>query len=501
MKPTSKPKPKFSVYFYNWTTYAGVILSLVIVTIELFMIALDLLAPNGSTYVGLITYLILPPFLILGLILIPVGALIKWYKVIKGHEDIRPKTYYFDPALPSHRNGLYVFMVGTSIFILMSAVGSYKAFNHLESVKFCGQTCHYIMKPEYTAYLQSPHARVKCVECHVGEGAEHYLQTKITGAMQAIDTIRNVYPKPIPTPVHNLRPAKETCEHCHWPGKYFGALEFHKNYFPVDEYPAKSWKIRMLLRVGGDEAAGVGVHAHMYSDNTIYYVSDDPKRQSISWVKSVAKNGTSTVYKTDKSPYKDEAPAPDKVRAMDCIDCHNRPSHNFRAPSVLIDEALFAGTIDPSIPKVKEKAMAILSVKYTTEAEAVARIPVEFRNYYRSKQREFYARNVELIDRAANNLVEIFKKNFFPEMKARWDEYPVNIGHMIAPGCFRCHDGEHKSVDGKVISRDCKICHVIIEQGPPGATEKNVDGLEFRHPFNGDESWKEMNCNDCHTGN
>jgi hypothetical protein len=96
-------------------------------------------------------------------------------------------------------------------------------------------------------------------------------------------------------------------------------------------------------------------------------------------------------------------------------------------------------------------------------------------------------------------VVDQFRKNIFPFMKVRWDTHPDNIGHLAAPGCFRCHDNEHRSIDGKTISKDCKACHVIIAQGPPDKLEKSIDGLEFKHPDGGEE-WKEMNCTDCHTG-
>lgn len=500
-KPSINPKHKFSAYFYNPITYAGVFISLLVFIIECFLFGMDFLSPYQSAYLGMFTYILLPPFLILGLILIPLGASWKRKDVKSGKSTIQAKVFYFDPSQPEHRNALFVFTVGTTVLLLMTAVGSYKAFHYTESVEFCGKVCHKIMEPEHVMYLQSPHAKVKCVECHIGAGADWYVRYKVSGARMVLSTLQKNYQRPIPTPVKNLRPAKETCEECHWPGKHFSSFELRKTYFPTEKSEDKSWYIRMLVSVGGKEGEGAGIHAHMYKDNEVYYVADDEKRQSISWVKSVDKAGKEVIFTSEKSPYKNVAPPQEKIRKMDCMDCHNRPSHHFRSPNDLMNEALVNKKIDLSIPNIKSKGMEFLSAKYTTQAQAAVEIPAFLMKYYQEKYPEYAKDHKRELGLAGQVLAEIFKNNFFPEMKARWDAYPENIGHWISPGCFRCHDGEHKSSEGRVISRDCKSCHTIIEQGDPGKTEKNADGLEFKHPFNGDESWKEMNCTECHTGN
>lgn len=495
------PKLRFSVYFYNWITYLGVFLAISVLIIELFLFSIDFFSPNHSTYLGMFTYLLLPPFLILGLILIPYGAHWKRKMVEGGKAQAKVQTIFIDPSLPTHRNALFVFSIGTLLFLTMTGIGSYKAFHFTESVNFCGKTCHVIMKPEYTLYLQSPHARVKCVECHIGPGADWYLKYKLEGARQVVQAVTNKYNRPIETPIHNLRPAVETCEHCHWPGKHFSSFELRKKYFPTEESSDKEWLIRMLIKVGGDESHGAGVHAHMYNNNDIYYAAEDEKRLKITWIKSIGKDGKPVVFTTPDSKFKDTPPTEEQIRKMDCMDCHNRPSHDYRAPFELINEALLTRQIDRDIPNIKAKSMAVLSGKYDTEAQAIKAIPVALDEYYKTKYAEYYQGHQRQIASAARALVEIYKRNFFPEMNSRWDVYPEHIGHLTSPGCFRCHDGEHKTPDGQAISRDCKICHTIIEQGPVGKTEKNAEGLEFKHPFNQDESWKEMNCFDCHTGN
>ncbi|OIO38685.1 MAG: hypothetical protein AUJ72_02085 [Candidatus Omnitrophica bacterium CG1_02_46_14] len=255
----------------------------------------------------------------------------------------------------------------------------------------------------------------------------------------------------------------------------------------------------------------------------MFYAAEDEQRQNITWVKSIGKDEKEIVYVSPKSKWKNTTPPADRIRKMDCIDCHNRPTHQFSAPYRLVNDAMQYGQIDASIPKIKEKAMEALSKQYKTQNEAITAIEDNLRGYYKSKQSDYYKINAAKVDAAIKTVIELFSKNMFPEMKARWDTHPDNIGHLVSPGCFRCHDGEHRAVSGGVtpppdlsavgepipsesqkssggvISRNCKSCHLIVEQGPKGQTEKNIDGLEFRHPAGGEE-WKEMNCIDCHSG-
>lgn len=494
-----RPRQKFSLFFYNPVTYAGVGLTLLTFFAECLLFGIDFLNPYSNIYLGLFTYTMIPPFLILGIILIVVGALRKRSRVLHGVAEAQPRPIVIDPSIPHHRNTILVFLAGTTILIVMTAIGSYKAFNYTESVQFCGLTCHKVMQPQYTRYANSPHARIKCVECHIGPGVDWYVRSKLSGVRQVFKTIQNTYPRPIPTPVHSLRPAKETCEHCHWPEKFYSSFELRRHYF-LTEGENPSWFIRMLMQVGSEDKRNTGIHAHMYLDNDIYYAADDEKRQKISWVKTVDGQGQETVYTTPDSPYREKNPPAQIVRRMDCIDCHNRPTHRFPAPYKLINEAMFSEQIDPSLPSIKEKTLEVLSAPYASQQEAVDAIRRNLKDFYRKEFADTYAARAADVEKNIEAIVSIYKNYFFPEMKARWDSFPDNIGHLISPGCFRCHDGQHTSPAGKAISRDCRSCHAIIEQGPPGSVEKNADGLEFRHPVDISEMWKEMSCHECHTG-
>ena len=499
-KNSGQKKQRFPDHFYNSITYLGVMLSVFILVCEFFLFAIDFTSSTPSIYLGLVTYVLLPPFLIIGLILIPLGAHWKQKRILKGSAEGRPKPIVIDLSLSTHQNAVAIFMVGTVILLIMTAIGSYKAFNYTESTQFCGVTCHGIMKPEYTTHNQSPHERVKCVECHVGSGANWYLHYKVAGTHMLVKTFDGTYERPIPAPVETLRPAKETCEQCHWPGKAFSAILLNKIYYADDPSQTPPWKIDILMRVGAGQNGAAGIHAHMYYGNDIYYVADDAKRQKITWVKTVNKAGKAVIYTTNDSPYKKIEPPAGKIRKMDCIDCHNRATHRFEAPDVLMNRAIALGDISPDIPMIKGKGVDVLGKVYASSSEATQKIRSSLMEYYSTKQAAFYTGHQDAIEKAIGNIILLYQQNFFPEMKSRWDAYPDNIGHMISSGCFRCHDNEHKAATGEVISRKCTLCHIITEQGTGATIQKSMDGLEFQHPWDGDDSWKTSNCTDCHTG-
>ncbi|NOY82014.1 MAG: cytochrome C [Kiritimatiellaeota bacterium] len=493
----TKPR-RFSRLFYNRITYMGVIIFLIFTVVEICLFILDFLEKGKNLYLGLVMYALLPGVIFFGILLIPAGVFWKKRRIRREFPDVELGRFRIDLSLPHHRNALLVFIIAFSVLIFISLVGSYKAFQYSESVKFCGALCHEVMNPEYTAYRQSPHGKVKCVDCHIGPGAEWYVRSKLSGMRQVFRTLTRTYDRPIQTPVKNLRPAEATCKQCHWPGKYFSTMDFSRSYFSGDDsWPP--WHIRLLLRVGSGKDQSYGVHAHMNIQNAITYAAEDKKRQNITWVKSVAEDGKETIYVSPDSIWKDKTPPADRLRTMDCIDCHNRPTHQFLAPYRLINKAMQLGDIDPSIPMIKEKAMEAMSKEYKTAKEATASIKKDLEEYYRTKQATYYAANPEKVEKAIQTVVGLFSTNMFPDMKVRWDTHPDNIGHMVSKGCFRCHDGEHKSRDGKVITHSCNACHLIVEQGPEGQLEKNIDGLDFKHP-DGDDAWKEMSCTDCHTG-
>ncbi len=500
--PREKTAGTIPSLLHNWTSLAGIILALSSFFAVVCLIALDFFRGFGNPYVGILTYVVAPGFLISGLLLIGAGALWERRRRRRLEPGAIPAFPRIDLNVPRQRRVFITVTVLTGIFLLTTAVGSYQTYQFTESVSFCGQTCHAIMTPEYTAYRQSPHARVGCVQCHIGPGAGWFVKSKLSGAYQVYATLADKYPRPIPTPIENLRPARETCEQCHWPQKFFGAVErTHHHYLPDERN--SPWTIQMLVKVGGgDHAFGAvgGIHWHMAIANKVEYIASDEQRQFIPWVRFTDGDGRSTIYESKDGPLKPAEIAAARPRVMDCIDCHNRPTHIYYSPADSVNLAFLTGRIDRAIPHIKRQAVQALVGNYETNGDGTRGIAETLTGFYRSKHPEFASANAALLDQAVKETQRIYARTFFPGMKVNWRVYPDNIGHQNFPGCYRCHDGNHTSVDGKTITHDCQACHTIIAQGPDGDLETNLAGLEFKHPVDISEAWKEMNCSDCHAG-
>lgn len=472
----------------NWISLFGIIVTLCAFFSVAFLIAMDLMAESSNPYMGILTYIIAPGFLIVGLALVVGGAWRERRRRRHLAPGAIPPLPHVDLNDPRHRRNFVTVFVVAFVFMLMSAFGSYRTYHFTESVAFCGQTCHTVMKPEHTAYQNSPHARVTCAQCHIGPGAGWFVQSKLSGSYQVYSVLFNKYSRPIPTPVHNLRPAQDTCEQCHWPSKFYGSVERLNHHFLADASNTP-WTVRLLMKIGGgDPEHGPvgGIHWHVNAGTKVEYIATDEARQKIPWVRVTDAAGKETVYQ-DAKPLAAEKVAATTPRRMDCIDCHNRPAHNYNAPAKAVNLALSTGHLNPQLPLIKKRAVEALTAKYATETEALAKIAAALAPHYD-------AGTVAAVQK-------IYSQNFFPEMNVNWRAYPNNIGHTIFPGCYRCHDGQHKSAAGKVITHDCNTCHTILSQGRGEQLDTvSVKGMEFQHPTDISDAWKEMNCAECHTG-
>lgn len=449
----------------------------------LLLFVLDSTSHSSNPYVGVLTYLIAPMFLMGGLMLVLLGGFLRHRRIIKAHGAVPLRI---DMSRPADRRIMAVFIPSAVFFLLVSAIGVYHSYHYTESVQFCGQACHTVMKPEMVTHEHSSHARIACSECHIGPGATWYVRSKLSGAYQVYATAADKFPRPIPTPVKNLRPARETCEQCHWPKKFIGNLDRTYNYFQSDETNTP-FSVRLILKVGGaDSSHGLagGIHWHVNPGRSIQYLPGDESRQSIPWVRVTDAQGGVTEYRSPK--FTNEV-NPAMVRTMDCMDCHNRPAHKYESPAAAVNLAMSVGLIDTSLPFVKSNAVSVLTRKFATGDEAVGKIASFMTEHYPGKR----------IDGAIAAIQAIYTNNFFPEMKAGWKSYPDNIGHKDWPGCFRCHDGKHTTADKKLAikSSDCNTCHTIIAQGSGAQLDQLTPaGLKFQHP-GGDF---DPSCTDCH---
>jgi hypothetical protein len=489
--------------YYNPVSYAGTVIALVAIFMFIFLYVLASLSRIDRAYEGIVIFMVTPVFIVFGLALIPIGMFFTARKRKRAGVE-RLHHIVVDLNKPSNRRALLIFSVGTLVFLFLSALGSYKAYHFTESVLFCGTLCHRVMNPEYTAYQTSPHARVTCAECHVGPGASWYVKSKLSGLYQVYATLANVYPRPIPTPVTSLRPARETCEQCHWPQKVYGKQQRLEIHYLPDEANTP-WNIEMLLNTGaGNQALGfeTGIHWHINRDVRIEYFHTDEKRLDIARViltngqtgeKTVFDSTTQKVGEADLEKY--------PPRFMDCIDCHNCPSHIYRSPLDFVNQAITEGKIDIALPFIKKTAVEACLEDYASPEGAREGVAAKIRGFYAEKYPQLAREQAGSIEKSIDGTIEAFSRNIFPVMKARWSAYPNHIGHINSPGCFRCHDNQHVSASGRVIRKNCTLCHEIYGQGSPGAMAYGTGdkSLEFKHPVDIGEAWKEMACADCHS--
>jgi hypothetical protein len=483
----------FSLLAGNWVAIFGLALALCSFFAAFCLIAIDFFHGFSHPYVGILTYLIVPSFIWGGLIIAGGGV---WLERRRRKKPAAAKVRV-EPSAVRHTFNLIAGLAGVFLFLMFSALGSYRAFQVTESVRFCGALCHTVMKPEYVAYRSSPHARVRCTECHIGPGASWFVRSKISGLYQVYAVVTDIYPRPIPTPVQTLRPAQETCEECHWPEKFYGSVELHRQFFLPDKENTP-WSIRMLLHVGGGNTTQGpvgGIHWHMIVSNRIEYMPTDETRQTISWVRLTnQQTGAVTVFESQDNPLTPEQKT-QPVRVLDCIDCHNRPTHIFYSPYRALDVSLWLNRIDLSIPFIKVKAAEAL-VESSGAGSQDGGIDLIAQKL--SKEYSDY-KDQPKIRQAVSETQRIFRDNFFPEMKTDWKVRPDNIGHYIWRGCFRCHDGSHADKTGRTIANECNTCHTIIAQGTQQeSVTLSLQGLKFDHP--GGEIPPGILCSECHSG-
>ncbi|MBZ5570605.1 MAG: NapC/NirT family cytochrome c [Acidobacteriia bacterium] len=484
----------------NAVSLAGVALALVSLANFFFLFLIDLISERPSPYVDILAYMVAPACLICGLVLIAIGL---WWERRKKIEEVAefPRYPRIDLNDPNQRSAVAFFASFLGAFVMLSAVGSYKAYEFTDSVQFCGQLCHSVMNPEFTAYQLSPHARVACVECHVGSGATWYVKSKLSGARQVYATLFKTYPRPIPTPVHDLRPAPDTCEECHWPQRFYGAQLKVFTHYANDEKNTPL-QVRMLLKTGGgDPSTGApsGIHWHMNISNEITYIASDDRRQTIPYIHVKDMQGRITEYMSKDAPPTKEQIEKLPRRRMDCVDCHNRPTHIYVPPDRAVDESLQAGRLDVTLPYIKQQAVTVLAKTYSTTEAAMEGIATDLHEFYTTKYPEIDKSRQEDIRHTIGEVQRIYRSATFPEMKLDWKTHPNNIGHFYYTGCFRCHDGQHVSSDGRMIRKDCDICHTVLGQQEGATRIISAEGSAFKHPVDiGDLT--QVSCSDCHTG-
>src|ERR1035437_1637681 len=456
----------------NWISLVGVVLVTTTTVLWLFLLPVTLKGETENPYLGMVAFLTIPGPFFGGLMLMPLGMWLKRRR--EGHTGIYPPEF---PTLtwsnPELRKLVYFIGATTVVNVVIGSQVAYSAVNYMDSVSFCGKTCHTVMEPEFTAYRDSPHSRVECVKCHIGPGAGWFVKSKLSGTRQLLAVTFKTYPRPIPTPVHNLRPARQTCKACHWPQKYGEDRVRVISKFADDETNSAT-KTVLLMKIGGGNN-GIGIHGtHLGPGVKIRYGHSDEARQTIPWVEYNSPDGKSVVYATPEA-------RPDgaglDIREMDCMDCHNRPSHTYELPDRAVERAMAAGLISPALPFAKKKAVEILKVAYASRDEAARRIPEAFAAYYRQSYPAVWSERQAQVTSSGNQVLAIYDRNIFPDMNVTWGKYPNNIGHTDFPGCWRCHDSNHTAKTGAVITQDCNARHTMLaddEANPKVLTDLGI---------------------------
>jgi len=470
----------------------------------ILLVAIDITSGGENSYRSLITYFAVPGVILVGLILFLLSVRIQVVQARRRGEVVS-FNLRVEPSDPVFMRSLWVFLGLAAVILLVIGWAGFKGYEATDSVAFCGETCHTVMGPEATTYENSPHANVLCAECHIGSGTSFWVRSKIDGIRQVVATFTNTYERPIETPVASLRPAQETCEQCHWPTQSYGQKLTTKKYYRTDEANSP-WTVSLLVNIGGGADAqhleDAGIHWNMLGDKTIEYIAVDHKRQVIPWVRVTRDDGSVSVFSDPNTPYPDPDDPETERRVFDCMDCHNRPSHLFMPPAVSVNQGIASGIISRELPYIRRVGLELLNASYETQDAAEAEIRSTLATYYRDTYPDRVDGLAGEIDGAADVLTDIYRENFFPEMKTDYRAHQNNLSHFVGEGCFRCHGSDLVDETGQGITKDCNACHTIVAQGPAediAELEQDMTGLEFEHPVEIKEKWQGINCTECHT--
>jgi len=390
------------------------------------------------------------------------------------------------------------------VLTLIVLIGAAYGWQYTNSSEFCGTSCH-TMPPEYSAYLASPHARVDCVECHIGRGFIATQFTRKAGDLRHVTaTLFHNYEYPIYAT--NMRPARETCEKCHNPDKFSNDSLMEDKRFQED-INNTPYSIFISLKTGGGTSRqGLGKGIHWHVENRVLYYATDELQQNIPYIRVYNDDGSYTEYIDIASSLNPADLNESDLKEMDCVTCHNRVTHLVPMPEDQMNAAMARGFIDNTIPDIRLKGVEVLSANYTSQQEGLNGI-AGLDNYYQAYYPDYYAANPAAIQTAIMYIQDIYTTSVNLDQKSDWNTHPNNVGHYYFPGCFRCHDGKHMDSAQQAIRLECNICHTIPEVAGPTDFVANIEiprGPEPQSHLNA--NWIAMHnqvfdetCSNCHT--
>ena len=425
-------------------------------------------AGHDNPYIAIVAYNVAPGAIGAGLAMIPAGWLLRTRKV--GGGKLSMAAFYRAIGGPDYHTIKWALLLvggfGGVVGGILGVVG-YHGYHFMESPRFCGEVCHVVMEPEYTAHKRSDHAGVACVKCHIGPGASWFVKSKLSGAWQVVAVSTSTYPRPIETPVKALRPAPETCHECHDPALFKGNRMVVRRSFADDEQNTPLYTI-LNMRIGGGEELGhpsQGIHWHLEEAMTLTYQAADPEWDEVVSITVTDPDGSTRTWRHQGHEQQNDQVAVERV--MDCVDCHNRTAHHMMPPEDALDERLAVGAIDANIPWIKREALAVLAADYGSEEEARAAFDgLSVR--YREQLPEAWASHGPQIEEAAEVLEETWGAFVYPHMNIGWQTYESRLTHSgERGGCFRCHNHDMVDDQGRSVSRDCEICHFVLAEDDP----------------------------------
>lgn len=497
-----KPEAEVQNLYRYWMTALGGSLMLTGLLVFVILAIVDIASDVSNPYRSIVGFIGAPIIGVVGLILFLTSI---WIQVRRAHKrgEVVRFRFNIEPSDPRYMRSFWMFLGFTSVFVLVFAFAGFKGYETTDSAEFCGSACH-VMDPQNIAYEHSPHARVPCVECHIGPGAGFWVQAKVDGIRQVVAVATDSYPRPLPTPIEDLRPAQETCENCHWPEQFFGQKLITRNYYRTDEANTP-WTVSLLMNIGGGNprtGALEGIHWHMATDNIVEYIALDEERTEIPWFRVTHADGTTTVFADPNAEYPDPNNPDTEIRIFDCMDCHNRPSHDFTPPAISMNLSLSTGRISKDLPFIRKLGVDLLNAEYASSAEGVNAISAGIDNFYLENYEAEFGDLASKIEKAKNELIDIYKSNFFPEMETDYRSRRNNLSHFVDSGCFRCHGNVQEASTGVRLPIACDTCHTIVAQGPTddlGEIDSRVGGLDFIHPVEIGKAWQTIRCAQCHT--
>lgn len=372
-------------------------------------------------------------------------------------------------------------VVAALAFAVVGAVGI-AGWEYSNSNHFCAAMCHQVHPEEPIAHSEGAHARVNCVECHMGRNSTLRLIAMKPTHWRELWGMIVGYERPVHAA--GMRPAREACESCHSPETEHQDRIVVNRRFATD---AASSEIlyRLVMHTTADAERDVpwdvtGIHWHVA--NNIEFRAADNQARVIPWVRVTRPDGSQSVYVDAESRTSRDEIDKLPVRRIECYDCHNQVGHPFPNPNDRVDAAIVAGEIDRSLPYVKARSVAMINVGDKLSGPRAEREAAIDRLIAEDAAKAAIKPDMKDKDAEFQKVMRsILLRSTFATPGITWQSFPNHAQHRDTPGCFRCHDGKHFNEKGEAIRLQCTLCHnlpqVTLENGKGSVPSLIVQGV------------------------